>query len=67
MKSTQLELIKFCKNIISKWENTDDIMSLYHFNNIKKSVNTELDSYHNDIKDKIYDSLIDLLNTIRKV
>jgi len=67
MKSAQLELIKFCKNIISTWENTDDIMSLYHFNNIKKSVNTELDSYHNDIKDKIYDSLIDLLNTIRKV
>lgn len=67
MKSTQLELIKFCRNIISKWENTDDIMSLYHFNNIKKSVNTELDSYHNDIKDKIYDFLIDLLNTIRKV
>lgn len=67
MKSKQLELIKFCKNIISKWENTDDIMSLYHFNNIKKSVNIELDLYHNDIKDKIYDSLIDLLNTIRKV
>ena len=63
----QLEIIKFCKNILSTWESTNDITSPTHWNNLQEFIDTELEIYSVKIKNGIYDSLSDLLNIIRKV
>lgn len=69
MKPTnkQLELIRFSKSILSTWESTNDIISPTHWNDLQEFINCELDNYPQNIQDGIYDSLSDLLNTIRKV
>jgi hypothetical protein len=63
----QLEIIKFCKSILSTWESTNDITSPTHWNDLQEFINTELENYPIKIQDGIYDSLSDLLNIIRKV
>ena len=67
MKPTkkQLELIGFCKRILDTFESTEDIDSSTHYFNMMKFINAELDSYPYRIRDEIYSSLIDLLDTIK--
>ena len=67
MKPTkkQLELIGFCKRVLDTFESTEDIDSSTHYFNMMEFINAELDSYPYRIKDGIYSSLIDLLDTIK--
>ena len=63
----QLELIKFCKEILYTWENTNDISSPTHYNDLMDFINADLDNYSNKIQDEVWDALTDLLNIIRKL
>jgi hypothetical protein len=67
MKATkkQIELIRFCKKVLDTFENSEDIELLDHYGNVMYLINEDLDSYPYKIRDEIYDSLINILDTIK--
>lgn len=69
MKPTieQLELIKFCKGYISTWENTNDISSPTHYNDLTDFINADLEEYPDMVKEDLENALCNLLDIIKNV
>ena len=69
MKPTieQLEFIKFCKSYISTWENTNDINSPTHYNDLTDFINADLEEYPDMVKEDLENALCNLLDIIKNV